>query len=96
VLLNRQSHQTVACLSRGRTIIVPAFEAQQYSSFEAFKNDNHGLSRDKRYATILSSAYRAKFSGKYESRVIAGGIGHNPPQEAPAAFAEAIIGLDHV
>ena len=39
-------------------------------------------------------AYRAKFSGKYESRVIAGGIGHNLPQEAPAAFAKAIIDAD--
>src|SRR6185312_12122836 len=42
------------------------------------------------------SAYRAKFSGKYESRVIAGGIGHNLPQEAPAAFAKAIIDADRM
>src|SRR5450631_3064565 len=35
--------------------------------------------------------YRGKFSGKYEYRVIKGGIGHNLPQEAPQAFAEAII-----
>ncbi len=41
-------------------------------------------------------AYRAKFSGKYESRVIAGGIGHNLPQEAPAAFAKAIIDADRM
>jgi pimeloyl-ACP methyl ester carboxylesterase len=41
-------------------------------------------------------AYRAKFSGKYESRVIAGGIGHNLPQEAPAAFAKAIIDVDRL
>jgi hypothetical protein len=31
------------------------------------------------------------FSGKYEHRLIAGGIGHNLPQEAPQAFAEAVI-----
>jgi pimeloyl-ACP methyl ester carboxylesterase len=37
------------------------------------------------------SAYAKKFSGKYESRVISGGIGHNLPQEAPEAFAKAII-----
>jgi len=37
------------------------------------------------------SAYRAKFSGKYEHRTITGGIGHNMPQEAPQAFAKAIL-----
>jgi pimeloyl-ACP methyl ester carboxylesterase len=35
--------------------------------------------------------YRGKFSGKYEYRVIKGGIGHNLPQEAPQAFAQAVI-----
>jgi pimeloyl-ACP methyl ester carboxylesterase len=37
------------------------------------------------------SAYANKFSGRYEHRNIAGGIGHNLPQEAPQAFAEAIV-----
>jgi pimeloyl-ACP methyl ester carboxylesterase len=37
------------------------------------------------------AAYRNKFSGKYSSRIIKGGIGHNLPQEAPQAFAEAIV-----
>jgi pimeloyl-ACP methyl ester carboxylesterase len=37
------------------------------------------------------SAYAKKFSGKYSHRTIEGGIGHNLPQEAPAAFAEAIL-----
>ena len=32
-----------------------------------------------------------QFSGKYEHRLITGGIGHNLPQEAPEAFAKAII-----
>ncbi|HEY7382727.1 MAG TPA: alpha/beta hydrolase [Beijerinckiaceae bacterium] len=36
------------------------------------------------------SAYAKKFSGKYEHRLIKGGIGHNLPQEAPRAFAEAV------
>jgi pimeloyl-ACP methyl ester carboxylesterase len=36
-------------------------------------------------------AYAKKFSGKYEHRLITGGIGHNLPQEAPKAFAEAVI-----
>ncbi len=42
------------------------------------------------------SAYRKKFSGKYEYRVIKGGIGHNLPHEAPQAFAQAIVDVDHM
>jgi pimeloyl-ACP methyl ester carboxylesterase len=37
------------------------------------------------------SAYAKKFSGKYSHRTITGGIGHNLPQEAPQAFAQAIV-----
>jgi pimeloyl-ACP methyl ester carboxylesterase len=37
------------------------------------------------------AAYEKMFSGKYSHRTIAGGIGHNLPQEAPQAFAEAVI-----
>jgi pimeloyl-ACP methyl ester carboxylesterase len=37
------------------------------------------------------SSYAKKFSGKYAHRIIKGGIGHNLPQEAPQAFAEAVI-----
>ncbi|HLX66788.1 MAG TPA: hypothetical protein VKR41_07320, partial [Puia sp.] len=40
------------------------------------------------------SAYASKFTGKYAHRNISGGIGHNLPQEAPAAFAKAIIDVD--
>jgi pimeloyl-ACP methyl ester carboxylesterase len=36
------------------------------------------------------SAYAAKFSGPYSHRTIQGGVGHNLPQEAPEAFADAI------
>ena len=36
-------------------------------------------------------AYAKKFSGKYEHRTIDGGVGHNLPQEAPRAFAQAIL-----
>jgi pimeloyl-ACP methyl ester carboxylesterase len=39
-------------------------------------------------------AYRAKFSGKYAHRTISGGIGHNLPQEAPQAFAQAVVDVD--
>jgi pimeloyl-ACP methyl ester carboxylesterase len=38
-----------------------------------------------------ASAYAGKFTGKYEHRTITGGIGHNLPQEAPRAFAQAVI-----
>ena len=40
------------------------------------------------------SVYAGKFVGKYEHRTFTGGIGHNPPQEAPDAFARAIIDVD--
>jgi pimeloyl-ACP methyl ester carboxylesterase len=38
-----------------------------------------------------AASYAKKFSGKYSHRVIGGGVGHNPPQEAPQAFAEAVL-----
>jgi pimeloyl-ACP methyl ester carboxylesterase len=38
--------------------------------------------------------YRKKFSGKYANRIITGGIGHNLPQEAPQAFAQAVVDVD--
>ena len=40
-----------------------------------------------------ASAYAGKFSGKYAHRIIKGGVGHNLPQEAPQAFAEAVIDI---
>jgi pimeloyl-ACP methyl ester carboxylesterase len=41
------------------------------------------------------SAYAKKFSGRYQHRDINGaGVGHNLPQEAPRAFAQAIIDVD--
>jgi pimeloyl-ACP methyl ester carboxylesterase len=41
-----------------------------------------------------SASYRPKFVGKYAHRIISGGVGHNLPQEAPQAFAAAIIDVD--
>ncbi|TCM20608.1 pimeloyl-ACP methyl ester carboxylesterase [Novosphingobium sp. PhB165] len=40
------------------------------------------------------AAYAAKFKGPYAFRLISGGIGHNLPQEAPEAFAQAVIDVD--
>ncbi|CAL80132.1 putative hydrolase, alpha/beta fold family [Bradyrhizobium sp. ORS 278] len=37
------------------------------------------------------AAYAKKFTGRYEHRLITGGIGHNLPQEAPQAFTQAVI-----
>ncbi len=39
-------------------------------------------------------SYAKRFTGKYEHRLITGGIGHNLPQEAPQAFAQAVIDVD--
>jgi len=36
-------------------------------------------------------AYAARFTGPYAHRTVAGGVGHNLPQEAPDAFAQAIV-----
>ncbi len=42
------------------------------------------------------ASYAKKFSGKYAHRTIKGGVGHNLPQEAPHAFAEAIVEVAEV
>jgi pimeloyl-ACP methyl ester carboxylesterase len=41
-----------------------------------------------------AASYAKKFTGRYAHRVIKGGVGHNLPQEAPQAFAEAIVEVD--
>ena len=41
-----------------------------------------------------ASSYARKFSGKYAHRIVTGGVGHNLPQEAPQAFAQAVIDVD--
>ncbi|MBB5774012.1 alpha/beta fold hydrolase [Nonomuraea jabiensis] len=40
------------------------------------------------------SSYRSMFTGAYEHRLLKG-IGHNLPQEAPTAFAQAVVDVDH-
>jgi pimeloyl-ACP methyl ester carboxylesterase len=40
------------------------------------------------------SAYAAKFAGSYSHRTIEGGVGHNLPQEAPEAFAQAVVDVE--
>lgn len=55
-------------LAEGRVITVPAI---------TLEGDANGAPH------LEASAYRQKFSGKYEHRIVTGGVGHNLPQEAP-------------
>jgi len=41
-----------------------------------------------------SASYAKKFTGRYAHRVISGGFGHNLPQEAPQAFADAVTEVE--
>ncbi len=41
------------------------------------------------------SAYRSFFAGPYVHRTLSG-VGHNLPQEAPTAFAQAVVDADHL
>jgi pimeloyl-ACP methyl ester carboxylesterase len=40
------------------------------------------------------ASYAGRFTGKYRHRLVAGGVGHNLPQEAPQALAEAVVEVD--
>ena len=44
-------------------------------------------------AAKSGAPYRSKYTGKYEHRIL-NGIGHNVPQEAPQAFAQAVVAVD--
>lgn len=46
-----------------------------------------------RFLSTDGAHYRAQFTGKYAHRTLPG-IGHNVPQEAPQAFAQAILDLE--
>ncbi|MFF0015077.1 alpha/beta fold hydrolase [Streptomyces sp. NPDC005374] len=50
--------------------------------------------RDPFTAPGNGSSYRDRFTGAYDHRTLAG-IGHNVPQEAPTAFAQAVVDVDH-
>lgn len=43
-----------------------------------------------------AEAYAKRYTGKYQYRLIKGGVGHNLPQEAPQAFAQAVVDADHL
>lgn len=72
----------------------PKFEALEQKLAQApaiavptitMEGDNNGAPHP------APAAYAKKFTGKYAHRLITGGIGHNLPQEAPRAFADAVI-----
>ena len=42
------------------------------------------------------AAYATRFTGKYRHQLVPGGVGHNLPQEAPRAFADAVIAVDRL
>lgn len=72
-------HDLETKLARGPNISIPAI---------TLEGDANGAPH------ADPSAYAKKFTGKYEHRTIEGGVGHNLPQEAPQAFADAIIEVD--
>ena len=77
----RQYDATEARLAVGPPVTIPAI---------TMEGDANGAPHPE------PAAYRAKFAAAYEHRLITGGIGHNLPQEAPAAFAKAILDADRM
>jgi len=71
-----QYDELEARLAKGPTISVPTI---------TMEGDANGAPHPE------PAAYAKKFTGKYQHRTIDGGIGHNLPQEAPKAFADAIV-----
>jgi pimeloyl-ACP methyl ester carboxylesterase len=57
-------------------------------------DDNGGDGRRSRRPHPDPASYAEKFTGRYAHRLIAGGVGHNLPQEAPEAFAESVVEVD--
>jgi hypothetical protein len=91
-------------------IVFPAeiYSAQRRRGDRTFGNliDWNGVDKDGHLSAMCSRAtptarrtqtlprMQKKFSGKYAHRVVSGGVGHNLPQEAPRAFADAVIEVD--
>ena len=75
----------------------PRYDALEQKLFQApvitvpaitIASDFDGVAAD-------GKSYAKKFSGPYAHRSL-DGIGHNVPQEAPQAFAQAIVDVDHL
>ncbi|ORE95112.1 alpha/beta hydrolase [Aurantimonas sp. 22II-16-19i] len=77
----------------------PAFDAleRRLATFPAITVPTITLEGDANGAPHPApTSYAERFSGKYVHRTIKGGIGHNLPQEAPQAFAKAVIDADRL
>lgn len=78
----------------GHRVIVPCLRGYGTTRFLSTSTIRNGqqsvLARD---AVDLNAR---KFSGKYAHRTIEGGVGHNLPQEAPQAFARAVMDVEHI
>jgi pimeloyl-ACP methyl ester carboxylesterase len=74
-----QYHDLETTLATGPNISIPAI---------TLEGDANGAPH------LDPGSYAKKFTGRYSHRTIEGGVGHNLPQEAPQAFADAIIEVD--
>lgn len=63
---------------------------QQIAQFPVIAVPTITIASDFDGPSASGTAYRSKFTGKYAHRILSG-IGHNVPQEAPQAFAQAVI-----
>jgi hypothetical protein len=75
-----------------------AFAPRRRSALASWEKERNGGA--KRGVEVLAEEtvealahYAKKLTGKYRNRIIKGGVGHNLPQEAPRAFAEAVINV---
>ena len=78
---------------------LPKYEAMeaQLAKFPAITVPTITLEGDANGAPHPAPASYAKhFTGKYKHELIAGGVGHDLPQEAPRAFANAVIEVGHL
>jgi len=76
----------------GKLPLPPEAELQWWYQF--YFATERGRAGYDRYRREFANSYAGKFSGRYSHRTIGGGVGHNLPQEAPEAFASAVIEVD--
>ena len=80
-------------IAAGRAAVRRARTAARRASAD-HRPDDHAGGRRERRAASGAGAYRASFTGPYAHRLVAGGVGHNLPQEAPREFAHAVLDVE--
>jgi hypothetical protein len=84
--------------SPARSSTFPARPASVDPVVDFYQSNCQGAQRNRKARILEECSFcpgnGSKFSGKYVHRTITGGVGHNLPQEAPQAFARAIIDVD--